>query len=172
MFKNLNHNWYKTAEIEDFIGKGDDFWGIKSPEDDESSFTDLPYSGTQCTGYACRIRQKLGSDRVKIFGFLDYENPSSMIGKLAGGHDFAIVDDRYIIDPWLTEVESGEFTMENGEQLQVNQKIFDLQSKKDQELVKLLYGSSSNWIRNLDVEKEADYQHSDSGKEKYVSKYT
>jgi len=69
MSVNTHNSWYKTSEINDFMRQEEDFWGIDVDKDGTSSFLGLPYSGTQCTGFACGIRQRLGSDRVKIFWF-------------------------------------------------------------------------------------------------------
>lgn len=138
------------------MSRDDEFWGVEFDEEKGSFFTGLPYSGTQCTGFACRIRQKLGSDRVKIFGFPEKENPDSIIAQMSGGHDFALVDDRYIVDPWIMEVESGNITTPSGQKAFAEKGVFDLQDPLDRERVEKLYGSPKNWRRMTEVEAEAD----------------
>jgi hypothetical protein len=124
----------------EFIGRDDAFWNIE-PEDDEqgkpSEFRDNGYSGTQCTGYACAILHKLGPGRVKVFGFHDEDNPTSAIAQDAGGHDFAVVDGKYIVDPWLADLQggAGEFKGESG--------VYDL--KTDEAKVAKLYGDRELW---------------------------
>jgi hypothetical protein len=88
-----------------FIGRDDAWSGIGEDEDSGCVFKDSGFSGVVCTGYAFAIRRILGSDRVVIRGFLDSGNPGTEVGRLAGGHDFAVVDDRFIVDPWLPGVE-------------------------------------------------------------------
>ena len=149
-------DWYKKSNFDDFVNRGDDFWEVDFDEEGQSKFKDLPYSGTQCTGYACKIRQKLGPDRVKIFGFMVEDNPTAGIGTLADGHDFAIVDDRYIIDPWLTEVENGNISTYTGETIKVGKSIFDMDNLEDQKLILAIYGHRSNWTRGTEMEMVAD----------------
>jgi len=79
-----------------------------------------------------------------------------MIRELAGGHDFAIVDDRYIVDPWLMEVELDRITTLTGKKLYVNQGVFDLENSNDRQLAREIYGPSSNWTRGIKMENEAD----------------
>jgi hypothetical protein len=64
----------------------------------------LPHGGSACccTDYAMHIYQALPG-RVQIFGFSVEDNPTSRVARdqiHPGGHDFALVDGRYIVDPW------------------------------------------------------------------------
>jgi hypothetical protein len=122
----------------EFIGRDDAFWNIDPGDDNSgSSFRDNPYSGVTCTGYACSILHKLGKNRVKVFGFSETDNPKSrIVEKDNTGHDFAVVDDRYIVDPWLTE-----FSLASG----TDQGVFDMQDPKDAAEVKKIYGDQANW---------------------------
>lgn len=77
-----------------FIKNADDHW-----EADEEGWS-------ICTNWAAKIQDKLAPGRVVIAGFLTENNPTATrMDYLAGGHDFAIVDGRWIVDPWITEVE-------------------------------------------------------------------
>lgn len=117
----------------EFIGRDDAYWNIeKETEARGSEFRDNGYGGTQCTGYACAILHKLGSERVKVYGFHAEENPTSSIAQDAGGHDFAVVDGKYIVDPWLPEFGQGK---EGG--------VYDL--TKDKAKVAELYGDREKW---------------------------
>ena len=126
-----------------FTGRGDDFRGITETEDG-SKFAATDYSGVQCTGFACAVKHKLEPGRAEVFGFDEKSNPDAGVNVAAGGHDFAVVDNRYIVDPWLSEVESGNITTHKGEKLDVGgQVVFDM--KKDQELIKQIYGDQDKW---------------------------
>ena len=123
------------ALMKQFIGRDDNFWGIVVDEEEGSSqFTDTQYSGTQCTGFACAIRNKLGDERVKIYGFSDQKNPESEIAQGFYGHDFAVVDGRYIVDPWVNEIYD-----------QPERGVFDLQDPQDKADIRRLYGKEENW---------------------------
>lgn len=60
-------------------------------------------SATVCTNYAIHVLRGLG-DRVKIYGFANERNRNCRVVRdelHPGGHDFALVDERYIVDPWI-----------------------------------------------------------------------
>ena len=142
---------------EQFGNRDDAFWGIDYSEEDGSRFASLPddlaYSGTQCTGYACMIAKKLGVDRVTEFGFGERTGTGGLIEEKLGGHDFAVVDNRFIVDPWLTEVESGRITARTGEVVDVRGRVvFDMQDAADAALIEKLYGDQSKWKRNTEIE--------------------
>ena len=120
----------------------DEFYGIEFGGEGQSSFRKTGHSGVQCTGFACAIQDKLGKGRVKVVGFSDEANPGTVFGGNKGfkeiapqadGHDFAVLDDRYIIDPWLTEFADSK------------QGVFDLQDPGDAEAVRGIYGDPSRW---------------------------
>lgn len=126
-----------------FMGKDDAFWHI-TPEDEargRGSEFDNGYSGVQCTGYACAILHKLGPARVKVYGFHDAENPESAIARDAGGHDFAVVDNRWIVDPWL---DAGLSTPMGKDDLPTRG-VYDMDSKEDQAEIDRLYGDQDAW---------------------------
>lgn len=132
----------KASLTADFTGRGDDFWDVTvDPDTGESSFKDLPYSGTQCTGFAMKVLEKLGRARVKIKGFFGEENPSSEIGQDAGGHDFAVADGRYIVDGWLGE----GFATPMGNNDLPARAVFDLEDPADKAEIDRLYGDQSKW---------------------------
>ena len=63
-------------------------------------------SATCCTNYANHVRSTLGAIgyEVNVVGFANEDNPSSRCAKEEfhpGGHDFAIVSQRYLVDPWV-----------------------------------------------------------------------
>jgi hypothetical protein len=71
----------------------------------------------------------------KIVGFYDGTNPTAhAAGYAGGGHDFALIDDRYIADPWVKETG-----------LTSTRAVFDLQDPEDQEEIQHLYGDPRMW---------------------------
>lgn len=108
-----------------FINRPNSFWGIKG-----KAFPNQ-LGWTNCMGFALEIQKKLGASRVKIYGFYHKDNPTAKSSEIAGGHDFAMVDDRFIVDPWLTDV------------MGASQGVFDVQT--DQMEITRLYGNRNKW---------------------------
>lgn len=79
--------------------------------------------------YAARI---LGRDRVDFQGF---ECNGSAIAHDYFGHDFAVVDGRYIVDGWVVHVACMHPTA-----------VLDLEDPSDAEAIERLYGPRSTWI--------------------------
>ena len=127
----------------EFANRDDAYWRIEETPQG-SKFKDSEFSGTQCTGYACAVLQKLGKSRVKVFGFHDTDNPSSAIAQAAGGHDFALVDGRFIVDPWLGEGFATPMDAKSGEPLP-QRTVFDLEAPGDRKLIEELYGDRAKW---------------------------
>lgn len=72
-----------------------------------------------------------------VMGFSADENPDSLIcQKGYEGHDFAIVDNRFIVDPWIKLVETYS-----------EQCVFDMECKYDQPLIKKFYGDKNKWTQ-------------------------
>ena len=98
----------------------------------------LPNGGSAvcCTDYAMLIFSQLPG-RVQIFGFANEDNPTSRVAREEihpGGHDFAVVDGRFIVDPWLRLVPCAS-----------EQMIFDLEAAEDQQRALDLYGPRDRW---------------------------
>lgn len=105
-------------------------------------------SGTCCTDYAELIYNAFPG-RVEIWGFANESNPDCQIAKEQwhpGGHDFAIVDHRFIVDPWPRLVACTCMQM-----------VFDLKDPYDAEKASKIYGSPKRWSRL-----EAAEQHAQS----------
>lgn len=76
----------------------------KLGDDMPGTISYLPNGGSAvcCTDYAAEIFTRLPG-RVQIYGFANEDNPTSKVAideLHPGGHDFAVVDGRYIVDPW------------------------------------------------------------------------
>ena len=106
-------------------------------------------AAAMCTNWAIYVRRVLG-DRAAIYGFGDDENPDSEIAQTCGGHDFALVDDRFIVDPWDVHYEGLHTSA-----------VLDLQDPAETDKIAQLYGPRENWKRSSELEKEID---AESGK--------
>jgi len=125
--------------LTDFLNHRDDhdkFWNITGRPD--AHFANGYWWGT-CTGYAMEIQSRLGAARVKVMGFHAKKNPRSEISeKVLDGHDFAIVDNRYIIDPWVRHIKvNGYDFMARG--------IYDMDNPADLAEIHRLYGDPDSW---------------------------
>lgn len=103
-------------------------------------------SATCCTDYAAQIFKALAG-RVQIFGFANEDNPTSRVAREElhpGGHDFAVVDDRYIVDPWIRLVagETGPI-------------VFDLQHPEEAAAALDTYGPRDCWTHMFAAEQFA-----------------
>jgi hypothetical protein len=108
----------------------------------------LPHggSGVCCTDYASHIFLELPG-RVRIVGFVNEDNPTSRCAREEFhpcGHDFAIVDDRYLVDPWP------KLVLNNMEQV-----VFDMSDPADAALVRDVYGPRDCWGHMTDAENYA-----------------
>ncbi len=109
-------------------------------------------SGTECTAYARHIAAKLPG-RVVVMGFANEDNPTARAAREQfhpGGHDFAVVDGRWLIDPWVRLVAS-----------ESNQIAYDLTDPTDAATVLDTYGPVGCWSVIQDAE-EADEQQTES----------
>lgn len=89
-----------------------------------------------CTNYAIQVA-KAFPGRTQIVGFANENNRTSRVAREEihpGGHDFAIVDGRYIVDPWIKLVAA------EGEQI-----VFDLGDPKDAAVALDIYGPRECW---------------------------
>lgn len=112
---------------------GDDAPGMTSMMPDGSS-------ATVCTNYAVHVGRAF-PERTQIFGFANTNNPTSRVAREEihpGGHDFAVVDDRFLVDPWIRLVAA------EGDQI-----FFDLEDEKDAVLVRDIYGPRECWEHML-----------------------
>lgn len=118
-----------------FYGRSARFWGIRyDREMGGRVFKRNGFSCVCCTGFARDVQWRLGADRVEVRGFTSEHNPSSLIGRDCYGHDFAIVDGRFLVDPWALEVHG----VGCGQ-------VLDLEAPADAGEITRLYGDRSKW---------------------------
>ena len=86
-----------------------------------------------CTFSARHVAKLLGEG--ELYGFQVQNNPSVTDREiiLADGHDFLVVQGRYIVDPWYKFMGASE------------QGVFDLQDQADLPKLKAIYGDPANW---------------------------
>ena len=101
--------------------------------DEEEGVSLLPNGGRAavCTDCARFIGRK--EPGTTIVGYSHEDNPSDA-SELAFGHDFAIVDDRYIVDPWVVETAGVS-----------SRAVFDLENPLDANEIRRLYGDPRKW---------------------------
>jgi hypothetical protein len=86
--------------------------------------------------------------RAKLYGFDSDEVPESEIVDFYGGHDFAVVDDRFIVDGWSVNVHGFSRTA-----------VFDLLDPADAPVIRRLFGDPSRWLdryRSVELEQGID----------------
>ena len=109
------------------------------PVDGQSVFPDGS-SAINCTNYAEQIKDKLEGHEVQIVGFANEDNPDCAVAREEwhpGGHDFAIVDHRWLVDPWSRLVASER-----------DQIVYDLRDLEDARLIAETYGDPLTWKRS------------------------
>jgi hypothetical protein len=132
--------------LEQFYGNEENF-AVHSPAGDAAAhFPDGAY-WARCYGWAGYVR-RIEGHRAKLYGFSVDENPRSWIAAECGGHDFAVVDDRYIVDGWALNVE-----------LCCDRAVLDLRDADDAVTIWRLYGDPGHWLqhfRNVETEEALD----------------
>ncbi|MDD5510464.1 MAG: ArdC-like ssDNA-binding domain-containing protein [Dehalococcoidales bacterium] len=88
----------------------------------------------QCTNCAWYVVERLGRGQVYGFSVEDIPGYSYRPISIVGGHDFAVIDDRYIVDLWLS--------LYAGEEKQI---VFDMQDPIDQDKIKRIYSDRKHW---------------------------
>jgi hypothetical protein len=81
-----------------------------------------------CWEAAIATRRALGEG--VLFGYDADENPTALLGRSEGGHDFLIVEERFILDFWACAYYG-------------HKPIYDMLEQPDE--VERLYGDKSKW---------------------------
>ncbi|MFK4136739.1 hypothetical protein ACI2KR_31400 [Pseudomonas luteola] len=108
---------------------------FKGSDDEYEESAHLPDGNrmSRCTNCAHWVVAHLSTGDV--YGFLAEDNPviCEHINS-AGGHDFALIGKRYIVDIWISLYSGAD-----------DQTVFDLKDPKDRDKVKAIYGDPSRW---------------------------
>lgn len=124
-----------AAWLEQTFGDEESYGGIIPPEDadEPSTLANGGYWST-CTSWANMVAQALpGRGRVRGF-FIDDNPEATTIASVCDGHDFAVVDDRYIVDGWARHVEGI-----------ADKVVFDMKNPQDRAAILGLYGNPQKW---------------------------
>lgn len=96
-------------------------------------------SSVVCTNYAKHIKATLKQRNVEIVGFMCSDNQDCTFTRmdLAEGHDFALVDGRYLVDPWMRLV-CGYDNIPM---------VYDLTNQAEAQQAHHMYGARDRWVR-------------------------
>jgi hypothetical protein len=96
-------------------------------------------SSVECTNYARHIKKTLAQRNVEIVGFFCSDNQDCTFTRmdLAEGHDFALVDGRYLIDPWMRLVCGYDNVP----------MVYDLTNQSEANQAHHMYGTRERWVR-------------------------
>lgn len=143
----------RLASLERLYGTPRTIPERRDPDEECTVFPD-GYAVAICTSWARYARRIEGASRCELFGFLSDEVPESSIARACGGHDFAIVEGRYLVDGWLKDVEGSSPVA-----------VFDLNDRANTDTVTRLYGPREKWPRNFALEEAVDRESSDERRE-------
>ena len=121
----------RVAELTTSYGS-DDALGVAYDDDEEASL--LPDGGRAASCFDCASYIRSLEPNTEIYGFWSRENTGWAGAILQDGHDFAVVDHRYIVDPWIVETEHLS-----------DRAVFDLKNPADHAEVRRLYGDRRSW---------------------------
>jgi phospholipid N-methyltransferase len=143
----------EVSKLEEQFGSDEALGVIFPPEEEDrpSHFAD-GRDAVICTNCAIQVVRKLGK-RAQIWGFSETDNPTARVVREAEtGHDFAVVDDRYIVDPWIKLVAS-----------LLPRAVYDMQDQADAKLVAEWYGPREKWGRLEEAEQMASINYDENG---------
>lgn len=115
----------RKAELEAFIDALDKQVVVSG--DEEHVFPN-GRAAAICTSGACIVADHFGGKRFGFPGDYSIENRDTQ-----GGHDFAVVDDRYIVDYWIKHVVGDA------------RGVFDMRDPNDAKLIQHYYGDQTKW---------------------------
>jgi hypothetical protein len=102
---------------------------------------------TSCAERIIELAEAAFGVRGEIFGWDAGANPTSVVAgpthgarlKAGQGHDFAIIDGRYLVDAWAKNVEMSS-----------DRAAFDLNEPADRARVLKLFGNPRTWTRRIE----------------------
>ena len=94
----------------------------------------LPDGGRASSCADCAHYIRYHEPNTTIYGFWSKDNPRWAGAHLLDGHDFAVVDERYVVDPWIVETEHLS-----------DRSVFDLNDPSDRAAVRRIYGDRTKW---------------------------
>lgn len=133
----------KETQLEKLVDALDDACEIRSqksgniiPDDieDDDTYCSLPGNAGEavvCSNSARFLQKIVGG---KVLGFWAKDNPGTSMEELADGHDFLLVNGRYIVDYWVKKIEGVS-----------DRAVLDLQRHADRKIARKMYGLKSKW---------------------------
>jgi hypothetical protein len=109
-----------------------------------------------CSNWAAYCRRIEGPE-ARLYGFRIEQNPLSRIAVECGGHDFAVLGGRFIVDGWVANVRGYS-----------RRAVFDLFDRSDRKIIRELYGDPAVWLkrfRNKRLERRVDREDADERNE-------
>lgn len=88
----------------------------------------------RCTDSALYLAGRLGGD---VYGYSIEDNPEAQVGATEGGHDFAVVDKRWLVDFWAKDT----YQLPD---------LYDMTDPVESGEVRWQYGDPSKWTRMPD----------------------
>ena len=110
----------------------DDALGVFYDHSECASLLPNGQRAANCSDCARYIRSR--ERNTTIYGFWSQENPRWAGSHLYDGHDFAVVDGRFIVDPWIVETERLS-----------RRSVFDLKDPADRMEIRRIYGAECSW---------------------------
>lgn len=102
-------------------------------DDDDAPFR-AEALGT-CTVTAAHVARALGG---AVYGYEAQDNPAAELGRLEGGHDFALIEERFIVDWWASAYPALD---------QVHPGVIDLHDPAWAAQARAWYGPRQRWGR-------------------------
>lgn len=103
---------------------------VRSSTEDAYEILGYGWAAT-CTSHAMYVAEK---EKGKVVGFMLKDNPAPRLAGICDGHDFALIDGRWIIDTWAAFWE---------EILPVA--VIDIKDPNNAELVRAFFGDPAKW---------------------------
>ena len=102
-----------------------------TPEEEREETFTCPGIGRigTCTNTAAYLADKLNGE---VYGYYMEDNPTAWVARDEGGHDFALIDDRWLVDFWAYQEEDRAW-------------LYDLEDRAEAKVVADLYGDPTKW---------------------------
>lgn len=90
----------------------------------------------ECHDVVCTVGARAVATRFggQVKGYWAADNPAAVVGSAEGGHDFAVVGERWLVDPWLQHTAGA-----------LDRAVFDLWDLADRLIVNKMYGDEPKW---------------------------
>ncbi|MDU8351435.1 hypothetical protein RYA05_05990 [Pseudomonas syringae pv. actinidiae] len=144
----IDHDTGLTEDEFKAAGHTHEFGGVTYLPDHTSMFI--------CTNSADYVVRTLGEGAR--YGFSSEDNPSATHSEIVGGgHDFAVLRKRYIVDLWISHYTGCE-----------DKVVYDLWDKKDHEKIREIFGDPATWS-SYDPLSKKGYEPSDMPQDMKIS---